>query len=679
MKTSNNNTCFFFKRLTGLIFLLATMPLSAQTTLGLSGTVSANDGSYQDFKIPTSMAGKSLYLTLRGSDGGRGIGSVHKAAGQGSTVVLVSKIGTGAHSIPAGSTLRFIVGKRGRDASIAAVSLNNAVGTGGGGTAVAFKGPAAGDKWVLLAVAGGGSGSNANSTGGGTIGKPGEGIAYARASASTGTGGKADDGFHCSDVPSPGGGAFSSGETAVIKEMGCDVTRYGGEAAWPGGPDSGEPTGGSGREGGGWGFGGGGGNAEKTVSHGSSGGGGGYTGGNTSSASETGYGGTSFLNSMYAIGNYTNNGTSKASADGSVKFLVQDDFYVGFTAINYAVKTGKCLNAVVSDASLNGTAIQLQDCETDNYDQMWERENNQLLFAAVRNKCLDLENSITANGAKIQLYDCNGTKAQKWLYDGINKSLHSRESLSYCLDLNKGNTANGTAIQLWQCNGRASQQWQLGGIETVATDQLYNRIHLVGGTSKCMDVKAAETTNSTNIQVYQCHHAESQYWYFENNAIKFSKDSTKCLDLSNSSTANGANIQLYSCNGTDAQKWLYDSNARAFRSWKNPDKCIDVDHSNFTDGTNIQLWDCNGSTAQQFTIEAVPTAPCINDKTPPVAKCKDFTNTANIIPTAAIIDNGSYDNCSVSSMHLESTGFNKYKLTVTDPSGNSSSCTATVN
>lgn len=679
MKTCDNNTCFFFKILAWLFFFPVSITLPAQTALGPSGAVSANAGSYQDFKIPNSMAGKSLYLTLRGADGGRGIGSVYKAAGMGATVVLVSRIGAGANSIPAGSTLRFMVGKRGRDASIADVSFNNAVGTGGGGTAVAFKGPAASDKWVLLAVAGGGSGSNANSTGGGTPGRPGEGIDYARAGTATGAGGKADNGFHCSDLPSPGGGAFSNGATAVAKEMGCEVTRYGGTAGWQGGPDSGEPTGGQGREGGGWGFGGGGGNAEKTTSHGSSGGGGGYSGGNTNESGETGYGGTSFLNSQFAAGNYTNNGASKSSADGSVEYLFQDAFYTGFTTVSYAANTGKCLNAAVSAALLNGTAIQLQNCDASTYDQLWKLENNQLLFGAVQTKCLDLDHSSIVNGAKIQLYDCNGTNAQKWLYDGIYQSLRSRVNTDYCLDLAQGSTTNGTAVQLWQCTGNANQQWQFSKATSATTDPRYNRIHLKGASGKCIDAKGAGTANGTNIQVYQCGYTESQYWFFQNNTLRFSKDSLKCLDLSNSSTGNGANIQLYSCNGTNAQKWLYDGNALAFRSWINPDKCIDVNHSNFTDGTNIQLWDCNGSNAQQFTIEAVPTAPCINDVTPPVAKCKDFTNTANIIPTAALIDNGSYDNCSISSMHLESIGFHKYQLTVTDPSGNSSSCTATVN
>ena len=77
------------------------------------------------------------------------------------------------------------------------------------------------------------------------------------------------------------------------------------------------------------------------------------------------------------------------------------------------------------------------------------------------------------------------------------------------------------------------------------------------------------------------------------------------------------------------------------------------------------------------------------DIIPPNAICQDFTveldaaGTANI--TAADIDNGSSDNESVASLSLDITAFtcadlggNTVTLTVTDPSGNSSTCTASV-
>ena len=33
-------------------------------------------------------------------------------------------------------------------------------------------------------------------------------------------------------------------------------------------------------------------------------------------------------------------------------------------------------------------------------------------------RCLDVTNADTANGTKVQLYDCNGTGAQNWVQEG---------------------------------------------------------------------------------------------------------------------------------------------------------------------------------------------------------------------------------------------------------------------
>ncbi|WP_344745128.1 RICIN domain-containing protein [Streptosporangium vulgare] len=37
-------------------------------------------------------------------------------------------------------------------------------------------------------------------------------------------------------------------------------------------------------------------------------------------------------------------------------------------------------------------------------------------------KCLDVTAASTANGAQIQLYDCNGTTAQRWTYSSATRS-----------------------------------------------------------------------------------------------------------------------------------------------------------------------------------------------------------------------------------------------------------------
>ncbi len=97
----------------------------------------------------------------------------------------------------------------------------------------------------------------------------------------------------------------------------------------------------------------------------------------------------------------------------------------------------------------------------------------------------------------------------------------------------------------------------------------------------------------------------------------------------------------------------------------------------------LTITDASGNTA---TCNASVT---VVDNIAPVAQCKNFTINLNTSGNATLlatdIDNGSTDNCSIathtvspSSFTCANVGNNTVTLTVTDASGNSSTCTATV-
>jgi chitosanase len=73
-------------------------------------------------------------------------------------------------------------------------------------------------------------------------------------------------------------------------------------------------------------------------------------------------------------------------------------------------------------------------------------------------KCMDVSGASTANGAKVQLYDCNGTNAQKWTATG--GQLVNTGS-GKCLDATGNSSANGTQLQIWTCSGAANQKWNV--------------------------------------------------------------------------------------------------------------------------------------------------------------------------------------------------------------------------
>ena len=121
----------------------------------------------------------------------------------------------------------------------------------------------------------------------------------------------------------------------------------------------------------------------------------------------------------------------------------------------------KCVDVAGDDTGGNGTAVQLWDCQSAAVDQHWTYANNTLQTLG---RCLDIASGGTADGTKVQLYDCNGSGAQSWQArtDG---SLYNAQS-GKCLDDPNTNTANGTQLQIYDCNASAAQVWHSTGFPT---------------------------------------------------------------------------------------------------------------------------------------------------------------------------------------------------------------------
>ena len=74
-------------------------------------------------------------------------------------------------------------------------------------------------------------------------------------------------------------------------------------------------------------------------------------------------------------------------------------------------------------------------------------------------KCMDVSAAGTSNGTPIQIYDCNGTGAQRWQAnaDGTLRNPVSNK----CLDASGNSSANGTRLQIWECFAGTNQRWTL--------------------------------------------------------------------------------------------------------------------------------------------------------------------------------------------------------------------------
>ncbi|MET9618422.1 ricin-type beta-trefoil lectin domain protein [Kitasatospora indigofera] len=119
------------------------------------------------------------------------------------------------------------------------------------------------------------------------------------------------------------------------------------------------------------------------------------------------------------------------------------------------------------------------------------------ITSGVAGKCIDDDKSSTANGTKIQTWDCNGTNAQKWTLTNGTLQVNGK-----CMDVIGRGTANGTLIDLWDCNGGANQQWVPQADGTLKGTQ----------SGRCLDVPRASSTNGTQLEIWDCNGGFNQKW-----------------------------------------------------------------------------------------------------------------------------------------------------------------------
>jgi endo-1,4-beta-xylanase len=119
--------------------------------------------------------------------------------------------------------------------------------------------------------------------------------------------------------------------------------------------------------------------------------------------------------------------------------------------------------------------------------------NAKRIVGAQSGRCIDVPNVSTANGTRVQLYDCHGQSNQLWTHTS------SRQLTVYgnmCLDA--AGSGNGSAVQIYSCNGQANQQWNVNSNGTISNAQ----------SGRCLDVWG--TANGQQVQLYDCHGQANQ-------------------------------------------------------------------------------------------------------------------------------------------------------------------------
>ncbi|KAF6747303.1 G-X-X-X-Q-X-W domain-containing protein [Ephemerocybe angulata] len=119
-----------------------------------------------------------------------------------------------------------------------------------------------------------------------------------------------------------------------------------------------------------------------------------------------------------------------------------------------------------------------------------------------QNKCLDVQGGVLANGTPVQIYECNGTTAQKWVIKRGGQQI-KLSGTDYCLDAGS-NPASGVKMKIWQClSNVAAQQWTYTSDDTI----------ILTGTGQCLDLTDGNLANGNRVQTWACQSAnDNQVW-----------------------------------------------------------------------------------------------------------------------------------------------------------------------
>jgi hypothetical protein len=179
----------------------------------------------------------------------------------------------------------------------------------------------------------------------------------------------------------------------------------------------------------------------------------------------------------------------------------------------------------------------------------------------------------------------------------------------------------------------------------ISTSARYTVVNLTSG--KCVDARAAASTNGTAVQQYTCNGTLAQQWQFQSTGgdyfqVDNGNNAAEAWDVTDVSTADGGLIQLWSYSGGNNQQWqAVEESSGVYRFVnRNSGKCLDVPAASTADSVQLQQYTCNGTGAQSFQLLAVggtPESPTASPTVTPTGSQPPTTN-PDFGPNVSVFD-----------------------------------------
>jgi hypothetical protein len=224
--------------------------------------------------------------------------------------------------------------------------------------------------------------------------------------------------------------------------------------------------------------------------------------------------------------------------------------------IKLALDTAKCIDVPVSDSGIVAASadLQLWDCNgLPNQQFAYDPDAGTVSLANSADAPLCMDAGSAEPGQVVQIRDCDGEKSQQFYVPPPFGAftISAGVDAGKCLDLPGQSAVNGARLQLWDCNGLMGQQWLFDAEDA--------KIRYMDDPSKCVDVPGGEAVEGQLLWLWDCVDVPGQVVGYDaaEKTIYFasSNDATLCWNLIAGDTSNGNAIGVSQCDGSGSQQW----------------------------------------------------------------------------------------------------------------------------
>ncbi|KIK00841.1 carbohydrate-binding module family 13 protein, partial [Laccaria amethystina LaAM-08-1] len=116
-------------------------------------------------------------------------------------------------------------------------------------------------------------------------------------------------------------------------------------------------------------------------------------------------------------------------------------------------------------------------------------------------KCMDVAGNVRRNGTPVQIFDCNGSSAQRWnIARGTTRV--QLTGTNFCLDAGlPSQFGNGDKLKIWQCiDSIPAQIWDYTNQNQIRLRATERRRR----NTQCVDLPFGRTFNGNRLQTFQC-------------------------------------------------------------------------------------------------------------------------------------------------------------------------------